>query len=421
MRQGMADQARGDALFRSSAVRAAGNRLFGSVSVIVPPSGIVTLLVGLSALLALGFVAWYVEIPQRARAVGVLMPPGGFLDVVADAPGRIASIEVEEGQTIRAGDAILKVTTEQQNLVLLQLQSLREENVLLNAANERQVLQDKGRMQAFDEQSDALRRQLAAARGEHDLQQQQVALLERRLQRQKGLASNGNVSTDALDREQSLLLQARASAAALRRAIIEIEQQAAGVLRTRADAGDEAERRQILHELELQRLQRQVDEHAYLIDRSIAAPESGIVARLVVQPGAAVRAGDPLVRIYRSKQGLEAWLYLASSRAAFLRVGQPVQLRLDAYPHQLFGTSSAIVTSVSEIAIAPREVNVPLLLDGPVFEVRATLDQSHVDAFNSIWQLAPGTSFQADLVQRRYRLYEWLLRALVNGSDSHRA
>jgi membrane fusion protein len=191
-------------------------------------------------------------------------------------------------------------------------------------------------------------------------------------------------------------------------------------LRNRAEAGNEAERRQILHALEQQRLQRQVDEHEYLIDREIRAPESGTVARVIARAGSTVRAGETLVRIYRRSQGLEAWLYLASSKAAFLRAGQSVQLRLDAYPYQLFGTSNATITSISEIAMVPREVRVPLLLDGPVFEVRATLDQQHVDAFNAIWRLAPGTSFQADLIQRRYRLYEWLLRAVIKGSDGQR-
>jgi len=421
MRQDVSKRVRGNALFRSAAVRAAGDRLFGSVCVTTPPSGIVTLLLGLAALLVLGFAAWYVEIPQRARAVGVLMPPGGFLDVVADAPGRIASIAVTEGQSVLAGDTVVKVTSEQANLVLLQLQSLREEIGLLNAANAHQAALDDSRKQALAEQTAALEAQLDAARGEYKLQQQQVGLLERRLQRRQGLASAGIVSSDTLDREQSLLLQARASGAALRRAIIEIELQAAGTRYSRAEAAAEAERRQTLHELEQKRLQRQVAEHDYLLAREISAPEPAIVARVIARAGGTVRAGDPLVRLYRRNQGLEAWLYLASSKAAFLRAGQSVQLRLDAYPYQLFGTSSAIITSVSEIAIVPREVAAPLLLDGPVFEVRATLQQNHVAAFNAIWRLAPGTSFQADLIQRRYRLYEWLLRAVVKGSDSQRA
>ena len=86
-----------------------------------------------------------------------------------------------------------------------------------------------------------------------------------------------------------------------------------------------------------------------------------------------------------------------------------------------FGTSSAVVISVSSVAIVPREVRVPLALSGPVFEVRAKLSQSHVQAFNANWSLVPGTSFQADLVQRRYRLYEWLLRAVGSGSSDNRA
>jgi len=411
MRGDVKNQQCGNALFRSNAVRAAGNRLFGSVSVITPPSSIVTLLLGLLALLVLGFVAWYVEIPQRASAVGVLMPPGGFLDVVADAPGRIAAINVAEGQDIRAGETVLTVTTDQKNLVLLQLQSLQQEIALLNAANAHQETLEDSHAQALAEHLDALGRQLDAARGEYELQRQQVALLERRLQRRQELVSTGNVSGETLDREQSLLLQARAGGAGLARRIIEIEQQATGMQRNRAEAIDKSERRQVLHEIELQRLQRQVVEHEYLIDREIHAPESGTVARVIARQGATVRAGDPLVRIYRSSQGLEAWLYLSSSRAAFLRPGQSVQL---------FGTSNATITSVSAIAIVPRELTVPLLLDGPVFEVRAALDQEHVDAFDAIWRLAPGTSFQADLIQRRYRLYEWLIRAAVSGSDNNR-
>ena len=87
MRQDVSDKTGTTALFRSKATQSASYRLFGSVTVIVPPSGFVALGIALLALLTLGFVAWYVEIPQRARAVGVLMPPVGLLDIVASAPG----------------------------------------------------------------------------------------------------------------------------------------------------------------------------------------------------------------------------------------------------------------------------------------------------------------------------------------------
>lgn len=425
MRHEVTDQVRGQvrdqALFRRNATRSAGDRLFGSIVVMTPRSGIGALIIGLLALLALGFVAWYVEIPQRVRAVGVLMPPDGFLDVVAVAPGRVTSIDVAEGWAINAGDPLVNLTTDRKDLVMLQLQSLQDEIALLGAANERRKALDDSRSLALVERLESVGKQLDAVRDEFELQQRQVALLEGRLQRRNGLVKDGNLSTDALDSEQSLLLQARAGGAALRRTIIDYEQEVGGILRARADVHDESAREQILHELEYRRLQRQIDEHQYLIDQVVRAPESGTVARVIVRAGAAVRAGDALVRIYRRSQSLEAWLYLPSSKAGFLRVGQTVQLRFDAYPYQLFGTSTATVTSVSNIAIVPQEVRVPLLLSGPVFEVRATLDDTAINAFDEMWQLTPGTSFRADLVQRRYRLYEWLLRAVAGGSGRKRA
>jgi membrane fusion protein len=421
MRQDATDKARVATLFRESAMRSAAYRLFGSVTVIVPPSGALALTVALLAMLVLGFVAWYVEIPQRARAIGVLMPPDGLLDVVASVSGRVGNISVNEGQAIDAGELLLDISSGQEQLANLQLQSLQAEITLLDQAHARQVAIDNSRLLALDERLGSINKRLAVAKREYELQQGQVALFERRLTRREGLVSNGNLSVDALDHERASLLQARSRHAAAGHSMLEYEQDVAAMMRARSEAVNEAERENILHDLERRRLQRQVDEYQHLISQEIRATEDGVVARINVRPGAAVAAGEILVKVYKPQRGLEAWLYLPSAKAGFLQAGQVVQLRLQAYPHQLFGTSSAVVTSVSSVAIVPAEVRVPLALTGPVFEVRARLEAAHIKAFNAIWPLAPGTSFQADLVQRRYRLYEWLVRVIAGGSGDRRA
>lgn len=421
MRQDVTNQARGATLFRKNAVRSASYRLFGSVTVMVPPSGFAALTVALIALSLLGFVAWTVEIPQRARAVGVLMPPDGFLDIVAGAPGRVAEIVVAEGQAIDAGDLLLRIRSDQEQLAILQLQSLHAEFALLIEARSYQAAIDGSRLLAFDERLGSIGKRLSAAKAEFDLQQDQVELIRRRLARREGLAGNGSLSADALDQERAVLLQARSRREATRQSILEYEQDVAAIMRSRGEAVIESERAEILHQLEQRRLQRQIEEHSHLVSQDVRATRDGVVARVNVREGAAVVAGEPLIKIYRPHQDLEAWLYLSSADAGFLQAGQVVQLRLDAYPYQLFGTSSAVVTSVSSVAIVPREISVPLALTGPVFEVRAKLSETQIKAFNSIWPLAPGTSFEADLVQRRYKLYEWLLRAVTARSGDRRA
>jgi len=420
MRQDVTEKTRVTTLFRESATRSASKRLFGSVTVIVPPSCMVAMTVAVLSMLLLGFVAWTVEIPQRARAVGVLMPPNGLLDVVATAAGRITNIAIREGQLVSAGDLLVNITTDQEQLAILQMQSLQAESAMLGEAYARQVAIDNSRLLAFGERLDSISKRRAVAKTEYELQQDQVALFERRLTRRQGLASTGNLAADVLDQERSSLLQAMARRAAIGHAMLEYEQDIAAILRARAEAVNEVQREKILHDLELRRLRREVDKHKHLINQEIRASEDGIVARVNVRPGAAVTAGEVLVKVYQPQQGLEAWLYLSSAKAGFLRTGQVVQLRLHAYPYQLFGTSTAVITSVSSVAIVPGEVKVPLALTGPVFEVRAKLNETDIKAFNKIWPLAPGISFQADLVQRRYRLYEWLLRAIANDDGDQR-
>jgi membrane fusion protein len=121
--------------------------------------------------------------------------------------------------------------------------------------------------------------------------------------------------------------------------------------------------------------------------------------------------------VYAPESRLEARLFLSPDNAGMISVGQQVELQLKAYPHQVFGTQSAVVTSISNVVLAPDEVDVDLLLAGPVFVVRARLRQGAIRVGKRSWTLPPGTSFQADLVRARWPLYRWLFRS-VSGDSS---
>lgn len=421
MRQDVSDNANVTTLFRQSAIEPAAHRLVGSVTVVLPPSAIVTLAIGLLSFLLLAFAAWYVEIPQRVPAIGVLMPPDGLRDIVADAPGRIGRITVEEGQYLEAGDLLLEIVSDREALARFQLRSLQAQASLLDQAGALEAAVGRNRIGTLDEQLDSLGERLTVAKTERDLQRQQIELFEKRMARRRAVAGNGGLSPDELDEQQGLLLQARTRLAAIRHSILDYEQQIAALSRSRKEARTESERRAILQDIERRRLDRLVLEQEHFVSHEIRASESGIVARINVHSGETVRAGEPLLKFYRPYEALEAWLYVSSSQAGLLAPHQVVELRLDAYPYEMFGTLRAVVMSSSRVAVVPREVKAPLALTGPVFEIRARLDRTAVDKFDAGAVLAPGASFRADLVKDRYRLYEWLLRHIVKGSRNARA
>ena len=414
MRQDVSVKSTAPAIYRGQATQ----RIFGPVTVIVPRMGRLALTVAVLALLLLGLAAWYVEIPQRARAVGVLMPPDGLLDVIAGIPGRITNIHVAEGQVVAGGDLLLDITSVTDRLAVDRLQVLRSEVSLLDKAHARELAIDRQRLQSLGEKLASVEQRLSVAREETALQNEQVRLLERRLARRRGLVDRGGIAIDAFEKEQGSLLQAKTRLAALHRAVLALQQDKTAMRGERNKIEDESVHREVMRDLERRRLEGKIVEHEHLVHGEIRASEAGVVARVHVRPGAIVRVGEALLKIYRPYRDLEAWLYLSSAKAGFLKQGQVVKLRFDAYPHQLFGTTDAIVTSVSSVAVVPGELKIPLALNGPVFEIRARLDKEAITAFGTAWVLKPGTSFRADIVQRRYRLYQWLLRGVAREADA---
>jgi membrane fusion protein len=197
---------------------------------------------------------------------------------------------------------------------------------------------------------------------------------------------------------------------ALRRQSARLEQERERLQEAQAALGLDAARDEISQAIATERLQRQMPDVAAHIGRALPAPRSGVIARIMVQPGQPVDAGQTLATIRGATGQLEAWLYLPSARAGSLSEGQAVELRFDAWPSRVFGTQAATITSVSSMALMPSELDVPLALPGPVFEIRARLERHSISAGGRRWPLAAGTAVRADLVQQRYRLYEWLMR-----------
>ena len=402
-------------LFRRAAMQAVREPLHGQVTVVMPPSAGVAAALSLIALLLLCLAAFIVEVPQRTRAVGVLMPLDGFIKIVATDAGQVVDVRVGEGEEVTSGQTLLSISSdrgviERGPVSMTQLRSLQNEGRLLENANRERQRMQRQRADAVDEQLGNVRLRIELVNREIDIQDSRVALLKSHFERLGTLAVNGNVSPVQLDDEKLKLLQAEAASAVLQQQAAQIIAERDRLQRTRASLAEEAGVQQIEFAIAREQLQRQIAALEAEVSRDLQAPEDGVVARITVRAGRAVRAGETLMTLHRGGTTLQAWLYLSSANAGWLEEGQQVELRLEAWPHQMFGTRSATVASISRIALLPSELDVPLSIAGPVFEVRATLDRQHIAAHGKEWPLAAGTSFQADVVQRRYRLYEWLLR-----------
>jgi membrane fusion protein len=405
------------ALFRRRSISAAQHRLFGQACVATPPSAGATLAIALLSVTLVGIAAYVVEVPQRTRAVGVLMPSDGLLNIVATDTGRISELNVRDGMTVRKGQVLVRITSDRNapDRTLLsesQVRSLKAELDLLDRARAHAQLLNAGRESGLRKQLALTEERMARAESERELHLSHVRLLEQSLARLRILADNGSLAEDVLSREKSAVLNAKAIAAGLEGDVLEIHQEHRSMQSELAQLLETSELDNLQQDMKRERLRRELGEAEIEAGRVILAPVAGVVARINTKTGATCRPGQILMTLHDGEGRLEAWLYLPSDKAGQLESGQAVQLRLDAYPHEVFGTVTAIVSEVSSIALLAADLSIPLPIKGPVFEVRAAIADNSIEALGSSWPLSPGTSFKADVIRRQYRLYEWLLRSL---------
>lgn len=407
----------GQLLFRQAAVKAVGHRLFGGVSIAVPPSARTALAISVLAVAALIAVTCLVEIPQRSRAIGVLMPAGGLFDVVASRSGQVGDVLVSVGQHVEKGQLLFTIGDSGhlrgESAADFNLRSLHNEMTLLTEAHARQREITADRLIRLQEEADTAARQLEIAQERYAAHINEVEILEARFFRWQKLFRNGHAPRDAFDLEHANLVRARAEGAVFRHLIAAATQTAQTISRSQTEAQKQLGLNTVQNALNAERLQREIELGQHDVMQKVRVGEQSVIAQMLVQQGDAVRAGQVLARMHRPGERLQAWLYLPSSNARQLRNGQSVEISLDAYPHQVYGTQTAVVSSVSAIALLPEDIRAPLLLTGPVFEVRADLKNDSIMADGRNWPLPPGTSFSADIIQNRLKLYEWLFRSLV--------
>ena len=139
------------------------------------------------------------------------------------------------------------------------------------------------------------------------------------------------------------------------------------------------------------------------------------------EPGQAVSPSSALASLVREGAVLQAELYAPSSAVGFVRPGQAVRLRLEAFPYQKYGQLDGQVVQVSRTPLSSGELpaqpfTASLAGAGSgqageaLFRITVALDGSTREAWPQ--PLVAGMRLQADVLLERRRLLEWLFEPL---------
>ncbi|AZD48604.1 HlyD family secretion protein [Pseudomonas chlororaphis subsp. aurantiaca] len=413
-------------LFRREALDARQTNGLGDIVLVRPIS--FTVLTCLATALAVSVAAFFFfgSYTKRSTISGQLVPVGGQVKVYVPQAGIVFEKFVHEGQRVKRGEPLLTISSERygsdaepvQAGISRQLEHRRDslrgelEKVLRLQLDERDSLSNKVA---------SLQRELAILAQQADSQRRLVALSSDATQRYQGLMDKGYISVDQLQQRQAELLGQRQTLQGLERERATLQQQLTERRNELAGLGARQANQQADIQRQLSALEQNLAESEAKRTLLVTAPETGIATAVLADIGQTVDSSRPLLSIVPADAPLQAELYAPSKSIGFIKPGDSVLIRYQAYPYQKFGQYRGQVRSISQTSVSPAELTsmvggVPGLgKDGePLYRLQVSLDKQAVMAYGQSHPLQSGMLLDADVLQDTRRLYEWVLEPLYS-------
>jgi membrane fusion protein len=401
-------------LFRREVLEHAVKRLEGRVILALPTQWYVYTALILISLVAGSIFLVTGTYTRSENVTGWLVPQGGLIHVATRSSGTLTKLLVKEGDSVTAGQPIARVhlasvLASGEGAGAAARRALSSETTAIAAQRSAEEKKLADESVALGPKLSSLARQIVQARHQVALQEQQVRLAELDVQRFIRLADTGAIAPRQVDDRRSNLVTQQQSLARLRSDLQAMAQQAADVVaRQRAIPADLAQARAGEALARAQVAQKEVQTSVEDSD-VVVASVGGRVLALPADVGQTLAAGATIATIELKNSRLEAELYVPSSAVGFVRAGESVRLKYQAFPHEKFGTADAAIVSVSRTILSPADVALPGSgIQQPVFRVHASLASQAMKAYGQTVPLQPGMLLTADIVLERRNLLEWL-------------
>ena len=394
---------------------------FGQVGLLQPlPLKVLSWLIAAAVAVSISFLV-IGHYSRKATVSGYLTPTSGTAKIFALQRGTITKVLVTDGQEVQQKQPLLTVDTTQiadtgEDVNAAILSSLSNQQNQIN----QQISREEQRMESEKERLalviQGLTNGISQLQAQIPLQQNRISIAEALVQSVAVLVQKGAVTDVEFKRRQSDLLDQR-------QALNSLGQQLATQQNNLTDAKytlnqlptATAEKIQLLRN-DLATIEQRAAEINGKRAFVIRAPMAGRVTALQATAGKIAEPNQLQLEIVPTNSALRAELFVPSSAIGFVRVGQHVNIRYDAFPHQNFGRYGGDVSEISKDILTESDgpSSTPITLKEPSYRVTATLDRQDVDAYGSKLPLRAGMLLKADVILDRRSLMQWILDPLMS-------
>jgi membrane fusion protein len=392
---------------------------FGRVLLLQPLSTKITtwlIAASVALMLSLLFVGQY---SRKVSVSGYLLPASGAAKIFPLQRGTVTKVHVTDGEEVREGQPLLTVDTAQ----LLATGEDVNAAILRTLSNQRDELDGRirGEEQRMASEQErlalvirGLQSETAQIEAQIPLQQERIKLADSLVASIRQLVAKGTVTDVELKRRQAEALDQKQNLNSLNQQLAAKRNQLTDSQYSLAQLPiATAEKVQLLRN-ELSNVEQKIAEATGRQAFVIRAPIEGRVSALQASPGKVTEPNQLQLEIIPSSFTLKADLFIPSRAVGFVRVGQRVSIRYDAFPYEHFGRYEGQIIEISKnILNTDDAAAAPIKLAEPAYKATVALDRQEIDAYGKHVPLQPGMLLKADVILDHRSLIRWLLDPLL--------
>ncbi|ARN74372.1 HlyD family type I secretion periplasmic adaptor subunit [Oceanicoccus sagamiensis] len=331
----------------------------------------------------LGFWASVAKVPEVAKTRGEIIPQGGDIQVVQSlSGGKLLQVYVSEGDVVEKGQSIASLDQTVSEADVKQLEVQRADYMLrierLSAlvhdrapefaadgkqypglADQQQRLYDSeksllaAKLGQIDDRINAKKAELNSLESQLKLSSEQVSVIQREVDIFQSAADKGVSSKrELLEKKERLseLKRIQEELTGRKKSLVESLSALAkeGESETLKTNTDHRTRRSELVE-KLQEVEQElIQAHTALGQNALVAPIAGVIKALPnANVGAVIQPGGVVAELVPSDQPLDVEVRVSPRDIGFIKVGQQVLVKVDAYDYSRFGAIKGEVARVS--------------------------------------------------------------------------
>lgn len=406
-------------MFRKDFFLQKKNEWLGDVHVSNPVSYRLLGLYSFILFLTLIIFLFFAHYTNREKSQGSIIPEKGIININSNENGFIKDIFISNGMYVKKGTALFSISKEKNaehygnTNQFINNQLEKQKHLLIKTINDKKSFLETQKKIKTDYINE-LKNDKIEIKKQILITQNQSLKMKSILSNMLTLKSKGYVSNLEIQQQENLFLENEKQTKSLKRQLIENT--------IKLNEQDEFLNR-MYNEYKIE--ENKINQDIFEIEKNMAinkndeqniyfAKESGVVSSLLFEKGQSIKAGDTVIAEIPENSKFVVQLFVPSSSIGFIKPGNNVILRYQAYPYQKFGVQHGKVKEISKSIISAKQITdiTGNPSNDPYYKIIIEPEKQYILTYGEKKSLLSGMIVDADIMLEKRNLFEWIFEPM---------